>query len=100
YELEKGGAHFINFHFARAAGESLIISPEHDGLIAETMFLEMLGEYPQPPFSLHTSSVDEINDAYKSIQRIMSETDGIDYPAWLPFELEPYYQLKSRAGVA
>jgi hypothetical protein len=100
YEMEKGGAHFINFHLAKAAGESLIISPQHDGLIAEKMYFDVLGMYPQPPFSLHNISLEDTENAYKSIQTIMSKTDGTDYPSWLPFELEPYYQLKSREGVA
>lgn len=94
YELVKGGTQLINFHLAKAAGESLIISPIHDGLIAETLFSEMLGLYPQPPFSLHAPLPDEMDSAYKSIQTIMSETDGINYPSWQPYELEPYYSVK------
>ena len=97
YELGKGDAHLINFYLAKATGESLIISPKHDGLIAEKMYSEILGLYPQPPFLLHAPSLDEMDNAYRSIQTIMSKADGIDYPPWQPFELEPYYQLKSRA---
>ena len=101
YELEKGGAHFINFHLAKAAGESLIISPKHDGLIADRMYKDILGVYPQPPFSLHTPNVrDELDNAYESIRIIMSETDDTVYPSWQPFELEPYYQTRAGADVA
>lgn len=94
YQLAKGGAHFINFHLAKAAGESLIISPKHDGEIAEGMYGDMLGTYPQPPFSLHTI-VDEhleVEKAYESIRILMSKTDGFEYPTWQPMELEPFYQ--------
>lgn len=101
YQLEKGGAHFINFHLAKAAGYSLIISPEHDGLIAETMYSEILGIYPQPPFSLHTLGPEsEEYLAYESIRMIMNKSDNTDYPLWRPFELEPNYQNLIRVGVA
>jgi hypothetical protein len=88
-QLAKGDAHFINFQLAKAADDSLIISPQHDGLLASTMFGDMLGAYPQPPFSLHSPSQNEIPDAFESIRIIMSGVDGFDYPAWLPAELEP-----------
>lgn len=92
YELEKGAAHMINFYLAKAAGQSLIISPKHDGLIAERMFSEVLGEYPQVPFSLHTPRYTEFDEAYKSIQNIMSQADGLNYPSWEIYDLEPFYQ--------
>jgi hypothetical protein len=93
YQLEKGEAHFINFHLAKAAGYSLIISPEHDGIIAKTMYSEILGTYPQAPFSLHTFSPESEEDlAYESIRIIMNESDNANYPLWRPFELEPNYQ--------
>jgi hypothetical protein len=101
YQLEKGGAHSINFYLARAAGDSLIISPEHDGLIAETMYKEILGMYPQPPFSLHNLGPKSEEDfAYESIRVIMGESDNTAYPLWRPFELEPNYQTRNGAGVA
>ncbi len=93
YQLEKGGAHLINFYLAKSAGESLIVSPSHDGLIAEAMYKDILGIYPQPPFSLHQlESTLEIDSYYESIRIIMSKTDNIEYPSWEPEELEPYYQ--------
>lgn len=95
YKLEKGGAHLINFNFAKTADNTLIISPKHDGLIADSMFSDVLGLYPQPPFPLHRhQQIDQSNvhDAYESINSIMSVTDGIKYPPWLPEELEPFYQ--------
>ena len=96
YELEKGVAHMINFHLARAANESLIINPKHDGIIAEKMFSDILGIYPQPPFSLYSPHSSECEEAYNSINRIMSWVDGVDYPSWLPFELEPFYRDRKK----
>ena len=92
FALNKGGAHLINFHLARSADESLIINPNHDGNIAESMYGDMLGLYPQPPFALHrlqSGSIDE--DAYESIRMIMSKVDGCAYPKWDPSEIEPFY---------
>ena len=95
YKLTKGGAHLYNFHLARAAGESLIISPEHDGNIAEVMYSDILGEYPQPPFSLHTiNESSAIKNSLESIRIIMSKTDGLEYPDWGVKEIEPFYQTK------
>jgi len=92
YKLDKGGAHMINFHLSRAAEKSLIISPHHDGLIADAMYKDVLGRYPQPPFLLHIlNDISNATDAYESIRRIMSEVDGLEYPSWLPMELESYY---------
>jgi hypothetical protein len=90
--LSKGGAHFINFHLAKATGESLIVSPKHDGDIADGMYRELLGAYPQPPFSLHRlerGTTDD--DAYESVRMIMSRVDHYDYPKWRPMELEPFF---------
>lgn len=81
YELEKGMAHAINFHLARSASESLIINPRHDGVVSEGMFSDILGGYPQPPFSLHSPEPSEVQDAYGSINRIMSWVDGVEYPS-------------------
>lgn len=88
FELKKGGAQFINFHLARAAQDSLILSPSHDGRLAVAMFTEVLGLYPQPPFLLHSPSRNELQEAFESIRSLMSTVDHISYPAWLPFELE------------
>ena len=98
YELEKGGALFYNFHLARAAGESLIISPVHDGVIAEMTFTDVLGDYPQPPFSLHVLDGSNNEDMFESIRQIMCETDGLEYARWQPMELEPFYQIKDGTG--
>lgn len=91
HELDKGAAHVINFHLARLADKSLIVSPLHDDIIGEEIF-QNLGVYPQPPFSMHFPfSKSEVEDAFESIRKIMSITDEKNYPSWLPFELEPYY---------
>jgi hypothetical protein len=100
-ELEKGGAHFINFHLARAAEESLILSPTHDGQVASAMFTDVLGLYPQPPFLLHSPSREEMATAFESIRSLMGAVDGLSYPSWLPFELEPFpRQRPESAGAA
>jgi hypothetical protein len=88
-ELAKGGAWMINFYLARGADESIILPPSLDGSLAETMFGDVLGKYPQPPFSLHEVARGEIEDAFESIRMIMSTIDGKNYPTWLPLELEP-----------
>ena len=96
YKLDKGFAHFYNFNLVKGASESLIISPEHDGGIAEVMFGDMLGAYPQPPFLLHTvNNPNNSKTAFESIRILMSKTDKCEYPNWQPNELEPFYQQKS-----
>ena len=94
YQLEKGGAHFYNFHLVRGAGKSIIIPPKHDGIIAAKMYPDVLGAYPQPPFSLHVLESLNPDNAFDSIRKIMGMTDGCIYPDWRPIELEPFYQRK------
>lgn len=91
-QLVKGGAQAINFHLGKSAGESLIVSPQHDGVVVETMNTDILGVYPQPPFPLHIIDGEDPEDAFDSIRRIMSITDGFEYPKWQPMELEPFFQ--------
>ncbi|NOZ11645.1 MAG: DUF4238 domain-containing protein [Gammaproteobacteria bacterium] len=91
HRMDKGAAHILNFHLARAASESLIISPGCKGEIADRMFGDILGKYPQPPFTLHSPSNDDVEQAYISINEIMNYTDGLEYPSWKPFEAEPFY---------
>ncbi len=91
HQLAKGSAHLYNFYLAKSAGESLIISPKHDGSVAETMYSEVLGAYPQPPFSLHMLDGYGSKNAFESIRKIMSYTDGIEYPNWQAKELEPFF---------
>jgi len=92
YKLAKGAAHLYNFHQAKTTGESLILSPKHDGAIAETMFKDVLGIYPQPPFSIHILDGNNTQAAFESIRQLMSATDGFNYPNWNPKELQPFYQ--------
>lgn len=99
YQLDKGAAHMLNFYLARSAGESLIISPKDDGSIAERMYGDILGLYPQPPFSLHVLD-DDPEYAFESIRKIMSQTDSFEYPNWQLDELVPFYQRKHSAGAA
>lgn len=91
FEMPKGWAHMINFYLARGASRSLILSPKHDGNIAEHMFSQVLGVYTQPPFSLHITEIGRVDEAYESIRRIMSSCDGIEYPEWVVEKLIPDY---------
>jgi hypothetical protein len=90
YELEKGDAWFLNFLFARAADQSLVLPPARDGIVADAMFGDILGLYPQPPFPLHTTISNDMEEAFESIRIIMSTTDDVNYPKWLP-ELAPFF---------
>ena len=100
-ELSKGMAHMFNFHLAKCTQRSLIISPEHDGLVSESMFKDILGMYPQPPFPIHVlESSSSADEAYESVRRIMCSLDGIVYPEWSISEIEPFYRPHHREGVA
>ena len=55
------------------------------------MYKDVLGIYPQPPFSLHILD-NNAENAFESIREIMSVTDNVKYPKWQPMELEPFYQ--------
>lgn len=81
----------VNFYLARGARCSLILSPKHDGAIAEHMFSQVLGVYTQPPFSLHITENGKVNEAYESIRIIMSTCDGVEYPDWNVEKLVPDY---------
>ncbi|MBP8851138.1 MAG: DUF4238 domain-containing protein [Breznakibacter sp.] len=100
YQLAKGGAHLFNFHLAKSAGETLIISPKDDGVIAEKMYGNIFGIYPQPPFSLHVLDDNDHENAFESIRKIMSHTDGFEYPNWQLNEIEPFYQSNHSAGAS
>jgi hypothetical protein len=91
-ELEKGDAWMFNFHLARSANESLVLHPGCEGHLAESMFSEVLGVYPQPPFPLHSLVNENVDDAFESIRLLMNLFDGVNYPAWRPHELEPFYR--------
>ncbi len=99
--LGKGTATMINFHLAKSAGESLIINPKHENELLEKMYIDTLGVYPQPPFTLlHTYNIENEKhnqiSAYVSIRILMNYADKTKYPSWLPFELEPYYQINNQ----
>lgn len=91
YEMPKGWAHMVNFYLAKSASHSLILSPEHEGTIADIMYTDILGAYTQPPFSLHITDDDNSKFAYASIRRIMSISDRFDYPEWCLERLVPNY---------
>jgi hypothetical protein len=91
FQLEKGAAWFYNYHFACAADQSLVLCPTGDGILPAAMFgsIDVLGHYPQPPFPLHTTLFNNVDEAFESIRIIMSIVDNINYPKWHP-ELEPF----------
>lgn len=91
FELKKGVSGILNFYFSKTADKSIIISPKYENHIANAMFLETLGIYPQAPFSLHSPNFIEYKDAYSSILMIMSKADGQQYPKWDVSEIEPFY---------
>jgi len=91
YKMTKGWGHMINFYLAKTASRSLILSPESDGKISETMFADILCAYTQPPFSLHITTPNNANSAYTSIRKIMSICDGYEYPEWDVEKLVPNY---------
>ncbi|WP_282175508.1 DUF4238 domain-containing protein [Vibrio nereis] len=97
YEMPKGWAFMVNFYLAKSAYRSLILSPKHEGVISDTIFTEILGLYPQPPFSLHVTDEANSSSAYESIRHIMSVTDGYDYPEWSLEKLIPDYPVNTIA---
>lgn len=88
FQLAKGGAWILNYYFACSASETLILRPSVDGELAETMFGDVLGKYPQPPFLLHHVVSAESEQAYESIRMLMSAIDGVAYSRWEAAELE------------
>ncbi|PSW67417.1 hypothetical protein C0W88_04410 [Photobacterium leiognathi subsp. mandapamensis] len=91
YEMPKGWAHMVNFYLSKSAYRSLILSPEHVGVISDTMFTEILGLYTQPPFSLHLVEDENAPSSFESIRKIMSVADDFDYPEWKIEKLIPDY---------
>lgn len=90
--LPKGWAHVLNFHLARCAEKSLILSPKDDSYISDFTFPKVLGAYPQPPFPLHAVHDENLEDAYVSIKYIMSKADQVNYGDWDVHEISPRYQ--------
>ena len=85
----------VNFHLAKAADEWVFIKPSNDGKIAEAMFTDVLGLYPQAPFLLHTLEGHDEAEAFESIRILMSGVDRTQYPSWLPCELEGLFFMAS-----
>ena len=99
YKLEKGGAHFYNFYLTKAVSNTLIIPPGQDKEYIEVMYNEVLGLYPQPPFSLHAvSNLNHQAQAFESIRALMSIADEVEYAEWLPLEIAPFYQRRDNAA--
>ncbi|MCG9735711.1 DUF4238 domain-containing protein [Pseudoalteromonas shioyasakiensis] len=91
YQMPKGWAHMVNYYLAKSAYRSLVLSPEHAGVISDTMFTDVLGSYTQPPFSLHVIENALATSAFESIRQIMSIADDFDYPVWEIERLTPDY---------
>lgn len=91
YQIGKGGAHVINFNVAKAADRSLIIHPDHKGVVSDTMFKDVLGVFPQIPFDLHHLEPGREEEILKSLVAIMSVTDGRTYPHYDPSEMGPRF---------
>lgn len=64
------------------------------------MYGDILSLYPQPPFSLHVLDDNDPENAFESIRKIMSNTDGFEYPNWQLDEIEPFYQRSHSTGTA
>lgn len=99
FQLEKGDAFLLDFHFAKAADNSLILHPSHRGLISETMFTDVLGLYPQMPFDLHRLDQGPKESLMKSLRMVMSMADGrtreTAYPPFSCAETAPRYLPRS-----
>ena len=87
----------LNYYLACSAEQTLILSSKTDGDLAENMFGEILGIYPQPPFMLHHTSPAEIQQAFESIRMLMSATDGVMYPEWTSSDLEQLLPMEKTA---
>lgn len=100
FQLEKGDAFMLDFHFAKAADKSLILHPSHRGLISETMFTDVLGVYPQIPFDLHRPDQGPKESLMESLRILMSVADGrtleTSYPPYSPVEMAPRYSPQAR----
>ncbi|MEZ6196799.1 MAG: hypothetical protein R3F20_13915 [Planctomycetota bacterium] len=88
WPLPKGGAWRVNFYLAKHADISIVLRPDQDSETANAMFGEVLGKYPQPPFSLHAPESDGIDAAFESVRLYQSAIDGLEYPAWSADDLE------------
>ena len=91
YKLEKGDTWFLNFYLARSAERTLIASPSANKSLGDHMFEEVLGSYPQAPFSLQLYERNEEKAAYESVRLIQSKCDDEDYPHWSSSEFEPFF---------
>jgi len=91
YVVPKAASSIINFHFIKAAQNEIIVHPDHDADYLTRMAEDVLGRYPQPPFSLHILDGCNESDAFESVRLIMSACDRVVYPVWSPSDLEPFY---------
>lgn len=99
-ELDKGIAHMLNFYLSRSADESIIMHPSDASSISQAMFSETVGAYPQPPFDLHRTGLDELEAARTSLRYIMSKADGLQYPDFAAPEVLTWEHLAEVRGPA
>ncbi len=95
-DLQKGAANIINFYLAKAADESAIVHPENNGDIIFEMLTQVLGAFPQVPYDLHLPRSYETEKAIENLQKIMSLTDGIEYPLIETNEISTFYKVNTQ----
>ncbi len=90
WPIDKGAAHMINFYCAQHADRSLIVHPDHDDLVSQTMLKDpdVFGVAPQAPFLIHEPHQAPAADIFESVRRIQSACDGVQYPMWGAADLE------------
>lgn len=86
--VPRAAATMVNFYLVRSAANEFVVHPENQESWLEGMADDVLGNYPQPPFSLHSVQGCEEDEAFESIRSLMSDCDGVEYPKWHLDELE------------
>lgn len=57
----------VNFYLAKHADDSIVLRPDQDGEVANTMYGDVLGVYPQARFHLHAPDPGELGAAFEGI---------------------------------
>ncbi len=83
----------INFYMISAAQNEFVSHFNYEADYIKEMTKDVLGLYPQPPFSLHMLNHENESDAFESIRSIMSVCDNTNHPAWTLDEIEPFYGI-------
>lgn len=98
-KLEKGDAYHINFELIKSANKSLILALPNNNEAISIMNLEILGNFPQIPFLIFSSS-NELDSHYKlqDIIALMSKVDGVKYP-YREYPFNPFYGIEFSMGI-